>query len=346
METNVTQRGRSLVSPLSITTRQCSIASTLTVTGLTSLRWICTSFAMLFATAFPALAAERVTYVHTDALGSPVAMTDSSGAVVERMAYEPYGVLTGVSLKDGPGYAGHVTDESTELSYMQQRYYDPRLGVFLSVDPVGASIGAFARYAYALGNPYRFIDPDGREPKERREAVTGSHIKGAGVAPGSKVVSIGGALPGRFTKENAQQRYQEMKGVVDATKKIVEGVPNPSTDAAARLFSSVYQKYSSRFGWEVSAEIILRSSGAYHLSSIEVSNQVRRVDWLGASAGRPLVGGVNIHTHPLVDGYRTPYTPFSYGDILTFSTTNSMNYVSDPSGVYKLNESNKAERVK
>lgn len=48
---------------------------------------------------------------------------------------------------------------------MQQRYYDPEISRFLSVDPVTAysdPIGAFHRYRYANNNPYRFTDPDGR----------------------------------------------------------------------------------------------------------------------------------------------------------------------------------------
>lgn len=48
---------------------------------------------------------------------------------------------------------------------MQQRYYDPGIGRFLSVDPVQANpnTGAsFNRYVYANNNPYKFIDPDGR----------------------------------------------------------------------------------------------------------------------------------------------------------------------------------------
>jgi len=51
---------------------------------------------------------------------------------------------------------------------MQQRYYDPRIGVFLSVDPVTAlsnPVGAFNRYWYANNNPYKFTDPDGRQPR-------------------------------------------------------------------------------------------------------------------------------------------------------------------------------------
>ena len=87
------------------------------------------------------------------------------GAVIERSEYEPYGELLNRPLADGPGYTGHVSDQETGLSYMQQRYYDPSLGEFLSVDPVtpqGAPLLAFNRYRYANGNPCRFTDPDGR----------------------------------------------------------------------------------------------------------------------------------------------------------------------------------------
>jgi uncharacterized protein RhaS with RHS repeats len=48
---------------------------------------------------------------------------------------------------------------------MQQRYYDPIAGRFLSVDPVttDAKTGdSFNRYVYGNNNPYKFKDPDGR----------------------------------------------------------------------------------------------------------------------------------------------------------------------------------------
>ncbi|MEP6633896.1 MAG: RHS repeat-associated core domain-containing protein, partial [Luteimonas sp.] len=107
-----------------------------------------------------------VKYQHTDALGSPVAVTSSTGTVLERMDFEAYGQRIGGTLKDGPGYTGHVLDTATGMNYMQQRYYDPGIGRFLSVDPVTANSGTganFNRYWYANNNPYKFTDPDGRD---------------------------------------------------------------------------------------------------------------------------------------------------------------------------------------
>jgi len=109
--------------------------------------------------------AQTVRYIHTDALGTPVALTSASRTVIEISEYEPYGQVINRPVKAGPGYTGHVMDISTGLAYMQQRYYDPSLGRFLSVDPVTAdpNTGAnFNRYKYANNNPYKYIDPDGR----------------------------------------------------------------------------------------------------------------------------------------------------------------------------------------
>lgn len=109
-------------------------------------------------------------YHHTDALGSPTRTTTATGTPSTRNLYQPYGwgpVQTSV-----PGFAGHVADAETGLSYMQARYYDPYAGRFLSVDPVAAGSGSFNRYWYANNNPYRFVDPDGRYVEAGFEAAS------------------------------------------------------------------------------------------------------------------------------------------------------------------------------
>ncbi len=111
--------------------------------------------------------AVTISYLHTDALGSPIAKTNASKTVIETSEYEPYGKLLNRANDDRAGYTGHVMDSASGLTYMQQRYYDPQIGRFLSVDPVTANSvngSNFNRYWYANNSPYKFIDPDGREP--------------------------------------------------------------------------------------------------------------------------------------------------------------------------------------
>ncbi|SFK43357.1 RHS repeat domain-containing protein [Lysobacter sp. cf310] len=109
----------------------------------------------------------QLKYQHTDALSSPIAVTDTAGAVIDRTHWEPYGGAINKPAYNGVGYAGHVMDGATGLTYMQQRYYDQNVGRFLSVDPVTVADEGplhFNRYAYAYNNPYSFTDPDGRCP--------------------------------------------------------------------------------------------------------------------------------------------------------------------------------------
>ncbi|KAA2284724.1 RHS repeat domain-containing protein [Arenimonas fontis] len=110
-------------------------------------------------------ATSYIRYQHTDALGSPVAETDESGQVVRRERLTAWGEPADGTWINGPGFTGHRMDAASRLVYMQQRYYDPVTGRFLSVDPVAASSvngTNFNRYWYGNNNSYRFTDPDGR----------------------------------------------------------------------------------------------------------------------------------------------------------------------------------------
>ncbi|HCG88751.1 MAG TPA: hypothetical protein DE044_07500, partial [Alteromonas macleodii] len=76
---------------------------------------------------------------------------------------------------------GHKFDSELGLSYMQARYYDPVIGRFYSNDPVGfklSDISTFNRYSYVSNNPYKYVDPDGRE--KHTVSVTGEAIAVAG----------------------------------------------------------------------------------------------------------------------------------------------------------------------
>jgi len=166
-------------------------------------RWGIT-LAALIGFVLPAAYGQTVTYIHTDAMGSPIAATDASGNLVETSEYAPYGELLNRPVKDAPGYTGHVEDAATGLTYMQERYYDPAIGAFLSVDPVTAYDSGnwrqFNRYAYAFSSPYKFTDPDGRNPIAGAAigcAVTGPACPvgaGVGAAIGAAVVIIGGII--------------------------------------------------------------------------------------------------------------------------------------------------------
>ena len=199
----------------------------------------------LLATVVASAQAQTVEYVHTDALGSVVAVTNASRTVLERREYEPYGSQLTPAVSNGPGYTGHVQDAATGLVYMQQRYYDAQIGRFLSVDPVTANSGTgdnFNRYWYALNNPYRYLDPDGREPGEavhgfvlglvlsKEDALK---VQRANAAAGMHEAAdaIGAGIAARETKQ-ALDRGESVNVAVSAATKAMASMVDKKKGAA------------------------------------------------------------------------------------------------------------------
>jgi len=107
-----------------------------------------------------------ITYLHPDHLGSAVSGTTSTGAMAWTERYTPFGetMLSPTANDNLDGYTGHIKDAATGLNYMQARYYDPALGRFLSIDPVGFTPDMpfmFGRYTYVGNDPVNAWDPDG-----------------------------------------------------------------------------------------------------------------------------------------------------------------------------------------
>jgi len=102
-----------------------------------------------------------VTYFLADHLGSVVQTTDASGTVTLSRDYDPYGnPLSGAS-QSGYAFTGRDWDAETGLLYMRARYYDPKLGRFLSEDPIGLeNIYGYVGNRPTIGtDPYGLIDP-------------------------------------------------------------------------------------------------------------------------------------------------------------------------------------------
>jgi RHS repeat-associated protein len=106
----------------------------------------------------------QVYYYQYDDLGSTIAITDSSGNVVNQYAYDPFGNLAN-STETVPNpfrYVGAlgVMDEGNGLLYMRARYYAPNIGRFINQDPIGLA-GGLNMYAYVGNNPVSWVDPSG-----------------------------------------------------------------------------------------------------------------------------------------------------------------------------------------
>ena len=101
-------------------------------------------------------------YYHTNGLGSITALTDSNKAKVQSYIYDSFGQIisqTG-SITNPYTFTGREYDPETGLYYYRARYYDAKIGTFISEDPIGLA-GGINLYSYVGLNPINWIDPFG-----------------------------------------------------------------------------------------------------------------------------------------------------------------------------------------
>jgi RHS repeat-associated protein len=104
----------------------------------------------------------KVFYYHADGLGSTTALTDAAGKVVKRYSYDSFGnmKITLDPFMNPYTYTGREWDWETGLYYYRARYYDAKVGRFVSEDPIGFG-GGINLYLYANQNPINAVDPFG-----------------------------------------------------------------------------------------------------------------------------------------------------------------------------------------
>jgi RHS repeat-associated protein len=108
------------------------------------------------------------TVLHRDAQGTVRGTTSSSGVLQERASFAPYGKQTAAfanvtSGKQSKGWIGERCDGEAGLQYLNARYFDPDLAMFLQPDwweVTEPGVGT-NRYAYAGGDPVNGVDPGG-----------------------------------------------------------------------------------------------------------------------------------------------------------------------------------------
>jgi RHS repeat-associated protein len=96
-----------------------------------------------------------------DAVGSALALTDSTGSVQTQYAYDAFGGTT--SSGQASTNTFQYTDRENDnigIYYYRARYYSPGFGRFISEDPVGF-FGGLDFYAYVGDNPSNAADPLG-----------------------------------------------------------------------------------------------------------------------------------------------------------------------------------------
>jgi RHS repeat-associated protein len=102
-------------------------------------------------------------YYTRDHLGSIRELTTSTGTLVGRYDYDPYGrrtTVSGGSISPDFGFAGMYHHNRTSFNLTQYRAYSADFGRWISRDPL-QELGGLNVYRYVAGNPMNWVDPLG-----------------------------------------------------------------------------------------------------------------------------------------------------------------------------------------
>lgn len=109
-------------------------------------------------------------YYHPDHLGSSSYITNLDGEVVQHIEYVPFGevfIEERNNIWDTPYlFNAKEFDEETGLYYYGARYYEPRVSLWISTDPMQEKTSNITTYAYCINNPVAYIDHDGKFSKK------------------------------------------------------------------------------------------------------------------------------------------------------------------------------------
>jgi len=165
-----------------------------------------------------AFAGRKIYSYHNAPDGTPLIITDEKANIVWRADYKPFGEEQSVTgtIENNKRFISKEKDVETGLVYINHRYYSPKLGRFITPDPIGPvnpwnsktnyemllNPQRLNPYAYGLNNPYRYVDTNGKWPEQVHNTILERAFKG-------NVSDSALAALKRGSKEADTMKYQD-----------------------------------------------------------------------------------------------------------------------------------------
>jgi RHS repeat-associated protein len=169
---------------------------------------------------------------HTDHLGTPRRITDRRGVVVWSADFDAFGQarIDTAIIANALRFPGQYFDEETGLHYNRARYYSPRLGRYISRDPL-TYVSGLNFYSYAGNDPVGRADPLGLWDWKTVVSVVAAVAVGAAVvalAPVAlplAIIAAGAAAGAVAFGLNAalNQKELSLNSVTEVAKETVRG---------------------------------------------------------------------------------------------------------------------------
>jgi RHS repeat-associated protein len=172
-----------------------------------------------------------VYFYHPDHLGSSTFLTDANGNAYQFFINLPFGETMAQQLPDTYyrtpfKFNGKELDEETGLYYYGARYYDPKISIWLSVDPLAEAFPNWNPYNYTMQNPINLVDPTGMSSEEPDHIIVtkgktdGTYVVKSGEANSDRGVYLDDGKGGKGERVGTMKTTHSF---FDETNKAVAG---------------------------------------------------------------------------------------------------------------------------
>ena len=203
-------------------------------------------------------------FYHPDHLGSSSFITNLEGEVVQHIEYVPFGEVF-IEERNNVWNTPYLFnakefDEETGMYYYGARYYEPRLSLWMSCDPLAEMGLNLSPYNFMFNNPLILIDPHGLWPIYSKDGTylgnDGRYEKGKDLAfTGIATYDKNGNITGykglsQFTDNHTQ--FQISSAIVKqegttADAKEYLWIAHTASNAAKESKTSLYKKLMSGY---------------------------------------------------------------------------------------------------
>jgi len=216
----------------------------------------------------------------------------SSGGVDSYNDYYPFGEsMPNRSLTSSADsryqYTGKEHDVETQYDYFGARYYDSRIGRWLSVDPLASKYPGWSPYNYTVNNPLRFVDPYGRDPNDHSRSPFDWLCRAVVNFANICVNGLGGnsSAADQSTSGKRASISDKEAQTLAPVKKLVDNLPKVGTHAGAKV------EVGSEAAKIEGSATISASTNKPPEASINSDFSASGQKIVGGSISQPLTGG-------------------------------------------------------
>ena len=231
---------------------------------------------------------EDIFFYHSDHLGSTSYITDAKANITQFDAYLPYGELLvdeHSSSEEMPyKFNGKEFDQETGLYYYGARYMNPVTSLWYGVDALKEKYPSLGGYVYCIGNPTKFIDPDGNIPIETIWDAANVALGAVSLVNNIQQGNVGGAI------------VDGVGIIIDATATVLPYIPGG--------VSSVIKSYRAGKNVTKTTQAAIKTTKAVTNSSTSISKTTgksRRAAFRQAKRDAGIPTSQNFKTHKQVD---------------------------------------------